>query len=115
MIEVSKVKKSFGGADNRQYVLKGVDLSVNKGQSVVILGASGSGKSTLLNIMGGLEKPDEGRVVCCGEVVSDMNDKQLTAFRRKFVGFVFQQYYLLPDMTVDKNVRMGADLVHNEN
>lgn len=114
MIEVSKVKKSFGGADNRQYVLKGVDLSVNKGQSVVILGASGSGKSTLLNIMGGLEKPDEGRVVCCGEDISEMNDKQLTAFRRKFVGFVFQQYYLLPDMTVDKNVRMGADLARNE-
>ncbi len=113
MINVSGVKKSFGTADNRQCVLKGIDLTVGDGEYVVILGASGSGKSTLLNIMGGLEKPDEGSVIYNGQDLTALNDASLTAFRRENVGFVFQQYYLLPDMNVDKNVRMGADLAKN--
>lgn len=114
MISVSGIKKSFGTADNRQSVLKGIDMTVRDGEYVVILGASGSGKSTLLNIMGGLERADEGKVSYDDRVITDLGDKELTAFRRETVGFVFQQYYLLPDMTVDKNVRMGADLAGNK-
>ena len=114
MIEVKGVKKSFGTSDNRQSVLKGVDLTISDGEYLVILGASGSGKSTLLNIIGGLERPDEGEVSYGDVVISRLKDKELTAFRRQSVGFVFQQYYLLPDMTVDKNVRMGADLAGNK-
>lgn len=114
MIKVEGITKFYGAGDSRQQVLRGVDLTVEEGSSVVILGASGSGKSTLLNIMGCLEKPDGGKVFYGAEDVTDMTDKQLTLFRRKTVGFVFQQYYLLPDMNVDKNVRMGADLAQNK-
>ncbi len=114
MIKVSGVKKSFGLAESKQEVLKGIDLTVEDGEYVVILGASGSGKSTLLNIIGGLERPDEG-TVCYGDTnIAELSDRELTEFRRENVGFVFQQYYLLPDMTVDKNVRMGADLAGNK-
>jgi len=92
-----------------------VDLTVDDGEYVVILGASGSGKSTLLNIIGGLERPSEGKVFHSEREITALNDSQLTAFRRQTVGYVFQQYYLLSDMTVDKNVRMGADLANNKN
>lgn len=114
MIKIENIKKSYGTADNRQQVLKGVNLTVNEGEYVVILGASGSGKSTLMNITGGLERPTEGKVFYGSREITLLNDRQLTAFRREKVGFVFQQYYLLPDMTVDKNVRMGADLAANK-
>jgi len=114
-IRIENVKKSFGAADNRQSALNGVDLTVDDGEYVVILGASGSGKSTLLNIIGGLERPSEGKVFHSEREITALNDSQLTAFRRQTVGYVFQQYYLLSDMTVDKNVRMGADLANNKN
>lgn len=113
MIKVENVNKFYGLGDSRQHVLKDVSLSVNDGEYVVILGASGSGKSTLLNVMGGLEKADGGKVFYGEREISALNDKQLTEFRRDKVGFVFQQYYLLPDMNVDKNVRMGAELAGN--
>ncbi|MDE6075004.1 MAG: ABC transporter ATP-binding protein [Clostridia bacterium] len=114
MIRIENVKKSYGTSDNRQQILKGIDLTVNDGEFVVILGASGSGKSTLMNIVSGLERPDEGKIYYDDREITALNDKQLTLFRRGEVGFVFQQYYLLPDMTVDKNVRMGADLAKNK-
>lgn len=114
MIRIENVKKSYGTADNRQQILKGIDLTVNDGEFVVILGASGSGKSTLMNVVSGLERPDEGKIYYDDRDITALNDKQLTLFRRGEVGFVFQQYYLLPDMTVDKNVRMGADLAKNK-
>lgn len=113
MIKIENVKKAYGSADNRQQILKGIDLTIGDGEFVVILGASGSGKSTLLNIISGLERPDEGKVFYGDSEITSFSDKQLTLFRREQVGFVFQQYYLLPDMTVDKNVRMGADLAKN--
>lgn len=112
-IVIEGITKFYGAGDSRQQVLKSVDLTVTDGSSVVILGASGSGKSTLLNIAGGLEKPDGGKVKYDGEVISELSDKMLTKFRRAHVGFVFQQYYLLPDMNVDKNVKMGAALADN--
>ena len=80
---------------------------------MVILGASGSGKSTLLNIISGLERPDEGTVCHDGTDITKLTDGQLTQFRKENVGFIFQQYYLLADMNVDKNVKMGADLAGN--
>lgn len=114
MIKAENVVKYYGVGDSRQQVLKGINLTVDDGEYVVILGASGSGKSTLLNILGGLEKADQGNVYYNDLQITSLSDKQLTEFRREKVGFVFQQYYLLPDMNVEKNVRMGADLAGNK-
>lgn len=114
MIEAKGIVKYYGTAANRQKVLKGIDLSVADGENVVILGASGSGKSTLLNVLSGLERVDEGTILYGDREITRLKDKELTAFRRENVGFVFQQYYLLPDMTVAQNVRMGADLAGNK-
>lgn len=110
MIKAENLEKFYGAADSRQQVLKGIDLTVNDGEYLVILGASGSGKSTLLNVLGGLEKADGGKVFYGDIELTALSDKELTKFRRDKVGFVFQQYYLLPDMNVEKNVKMGADL-----
>ena len=113
MIKVENVSKYYGENEARRAVLDGVSLNINDGEYVVILGASGSGKSTLLNIVGGLENPDTGKVYYGDNEITALNDKQLTEFRRENVGFVFQQYYLLPNLNVDKNVKMGANLSAN--
>ena len=113
MIKVENVCKYYGENEARRAVLDGVNLNISDGEYVVILGASGSGKSTLLNIVGGLEKPDNGKVYYGDKDITALNDKQLTEFRRENVGFVFQQYYLLPNLNVDKNVKMGANLSAN--
>lgn len=113
MIEISGITKSYGSGGNRCQVLGGINAKICDGDFVVILGASGSGKSTLLNVVSGLERPDTGSVKYDGRDITKLSDGGLTAFRRETVGFVFQQYYLLPDMTVEKNVRMGADLADN--
>ncbi len=110
MIEVKDMIKSYGTGESRFQVLKGIDLEITDGDFVVILGASGSGKSTLLNVISGLERPDSGSVLYDGTDITSFSDKELTAFRKANVGFIFQQYYLLPHMDVDKNVKMGADL-----
>lgn len=96
-------------------MLKSISLNVSDGEFVVIVGASGSGKSTLMNVMSGLENADSGNIFYNSVNLTDMTDKQLTEFRRKKVGFVFQQYYLLSNLSVDKNVRLGADLIGNKN
>lgn len=114
MITVSNLKKSFGSRNNKNEVLKGIDLKILDGDFIVILGASGSGKSTLLNCLSGLEKPDSGTVIYDEIDITKLNDSQITEFRKNYVGFIFQQYYLLPNMTVEKNVRMGADLANNQ-
>lgn len=111
MIEINQVTKSYGSGESRFQVLKGISAEIHTGDFVVILGASGSGKSTFLNVISGLEYPDSGSVKYDGRDITKLSDRDLTAFRRETVGFIFQQYYLLPNMTVDKNVRMGADLV----
>lgn len=113
MIEIHEITKSYGTHENRFQVLKGISTKIENGDFIVILGASGSGKSTLLNIISGLERPDSGSVKYDGRDITGLSDNELTAFRREKVGFIFQQYYLLPDMTVEKNVRMGADLAGN--
>ena len=113
MIEVKEITKYYGIGESRFQVLKGISLEIKDGDFTVILGASGSGKSTLLNVISGLEHPDGGRVSYDGADITTLSDQELTAFRKKTVGFIFQQYYLLPNMNVDKNVKMGADLAGN--
>ncbi len=115
MIAAKGICKFYGSGENRQEVLKGVDLNVSDGEFVVILGVSGSGKSTLLNILSGLERADSGSVQYDGTDILRLSDSELTKFRKAQVGFIFQQYYLLPHLSVEKNVRMGADLAGNRN
>lgn len=114
MIKVKNIKKFYGSKENRFQVLQGISLEINDGDFVVILGASGSGKSTLLNVISGLECPDSGEVFYDGTDITALSDNELTAFRKENVGFIFQQYYLLPNMDVARNVKMGADLAGNK-
>ena len=113
MIHAQSIIIYYGIGESRFQALRGIDLDIAKGESAVILGASGSGKSTLLNILSGLERPDGGNVFYGDEDITTLSDSALTRFRRDNIGFVFQQYYLLSGMTVEKNVRMGADLASN--
>ncbi len=113
MIAVSDITKSYGNGGNKIQVLKGISLQIADKDFTVILGASGSGKSTLLNVISGLERPDSGSVKYGTRDITKLSDGELTRFRRDNIGFIFQQYYLLPNMTVEKNVRMGADLAGN--
>ena len=106
MIQLENVHKSYG----QTKVLKGIDLQIQDQDDVVILGPSGSGKSTLLNVLSGLEKVDEGHILIQGQDLSQLTDAQLTAFRRKKIAFIFQQYYLLPNLTVRQNVKMDLGL-----
>lgn len=111
MIKAENVYKSFNGGAAE--VLKGVSLEIEDGRFAVITGASGSGKSTLMNVLSGLERADSGTVLCNGENLSAMTEKELTCFRRRVTGFVFQQYYLLPHLSVLNNVKLGAELAKN--
>ena len=113
MIAVSDITKSYGTGGSRNQVLKGISLQIADKDFTVILGASGSGKSTFLNVISGLERPDSGSVVYGKSDITKLSDGELTQFRKDNIGFIFQQYYLLPNMTVEKNVRMGADLAGN--
>lgn len=113
MIEVKNLTKSYGAGESRCQVLKGLDFSIQTGDFSVILGASGSGKSTLLHILSGLEPPDGGEVRYDGQNIASFSDKELTKFRKDNVGFIFQQYFLLPNLNVEKNVKMGAELAGN--
>lgn len=114
MIKVKNIIKSYGNGESRFQVLQSISLEIKKGDFVVILGASGSGKSTFLNIISGLERPDSGQVFYGGIDITALSDDKLTTFRKENIGFIFQQYYLLPNMDVDKNVKMGADLADNK-
>ncbi len=113
MIIAENVKKSY--KNGAVEVLKGISLKISDGAFAVITGASGSGKSTLMSVLSGLEQCDGGKILFGEENLTEMNEKQLTGFRRREVGFIFQQYYLLPHLSVDKNVRLGADLAGNKN
>lgn len=109
MIRLKGIRKSYSGRE----VLKGIDLEIADQDYLVILGASGSGKSTLLNVLSVLEKPDSGHVYYGEEDLSQLTEAQLTAFRRAKIAFIFQQYFLLPNLTVEQNVKMGANLAGN--
>ena len=109
-LEIKGIKKHYGEGESRVEVLNGIDIEVNKGEIVVLLGPSGSGKSTLLNIIGGIDDADEGYISIDGEKTADMNEKRLTQYRRKHLGYVFQMYNLIPNLTVRENIEVGAYL-----
>lgn len=113
MIKIESIHKSYGPQDNRVEVLKGISLTIQDGDFLVILGASGSGKSTLLNIISGLEYPDCGKILYDETDIAVLSDEERTKFRKEKTAFIFQQYYLLPHLNVEKNVKMGADLAKN--
>lgn len=109
-LTIHQIKKSFGQGGNRVEVLKGIDLEIAKGEFCVLLGPSGSGKSTLLNIIGGIDSADSGDIRIGGERMADMNEKRLTLYRRRHLGYIFQMYNLIPNLTVKENIEVGAYL-----
>ena len=109
-LELNQVKKSFGSGENKTEVLKGISCEIKDGNICVLLGPSGSGKSTLLNIIGGIENSDSGKIKIGDEVVGEMKEKKLTQYRRKHLGYVFQSYNLIPNLTVKENIEVGAYL-----
>lgn len=109
-LEVKEVRKSFGIGDSKVEVLKGLNLEIAKGEFCVLLGPSGSGKSTLLNIIGGIDVADEGSIIIEGEQLEDMTEKKLSLYRRKHLGYIFQMYNLIPNLTVRENIEVGAYL-----
>lgn len=112
-VEINNIKKHFGYGENKIEVLKGINLEIEKGEMCVLLGPSGSGKSTLLNIIGAIEYADDGYIAINGEKTELMNEKQLTMYRRKHLGYVFQMYNLIPNLTVRENIEVGAYLSDN--
>ena len=109
-LELNGIKKSFGEGESRVEVLKGIDAQIEKGEFCVLLGPSGSGKSTLLNIIGGIDSADEGYISINGEKTKDMNERQLTLYRRKHLGYIFQMYNLIPNLNIKENIEVGAYL-----
>ena len=109
-LTLQQIKKSFGQGESKVDVLKGIDLEMEQGEFCVLLGPSGSGKSTLLNIIGGIDQADEGEIVIHGEQMADMKEKRLTIYRRKHLGYIFQMYNLIPNLTVRENIEVGAYL-----
>lgn len=109
-LEIRGIKKSFGTGDSRVNVLKGLDLNIEKGEFCVLLGPSGSGKSTLLNIIGGIDGADECSITIEGERLEDVTEKKLSLYRRKHLGYIFQMYNLIPNLTVRENIEVGAYL-----
>ena len=112
-IKLEKVTKVYSTGEVDTVALKEVDLEINEGEIVVLLGPSGSGKSTLLNVCSGLDNPTSGTITIDGEVISEMNSKQLTKFRRDNLGFIFQQYNLLQTLSVKENVEVGHAVSKN--
>ena len=109
-LEVQGIRKSFGTGDSKVDVLKGLDLQIERGEFCVLLGPSGSGKSTLLNIIGGIDAADAGSITIDGERLEDMNEKRLSLYRRKHLGYIFQMYNLIPNLTLRENIEVGAYL-----
>ena len=107
-LEISGIKKHFGEGEIRVEVLKGIDAGIKKGEICVLLGSSGSGKSTLLNIIGGIDSADSGYISINGEKTADMNEKKLTIYRRKHLGYIFQMCNLIPNLNIKENVEVGA-------
>lgn len=112
-LEIKNIKKHFGEGESRVEVLKGIDIEIEKGEFCVLLGPSGSGKSTLLNIIGGIDAADEGYISINGEKTADMNEKALTLYRRKHLGYIFQMYNLIANLNIKENIEVGAYLSDN--
>ena len=104
LLEVCNICKTYGEGETAVHALKNVSFSVNKGEYVAIVGESGSGKSTLLNMIGALDRPEMGKVTIAGKDIFSMNDRELTIFRRRNIGFIFQAFNLIPELTVEQNI-----------
>lgn len=114
MIELRNVVKKYKDGDKEIIALNEIDLKISDNEFFVILGPSGSGKSTLINVMSALDRVDLGQVIHEDSDISNLSDSKLTKFRRDNIGFIFQAYYLLPDLNVENNIRMGANLTKNK-
>lgn len=112
-LEINNLKKSYGENESRIDVLNGLSFGIEKGEICVLLGPSGCGKSTLLNIIGGIDTADSGYISIDGEKIEDMNEKKLTLYRRKHLGYVFQMYNLIPNLNIKENVEVGKYLSDN--
>ena len=114
IVEMKNVTKIYGEKENQVLALHNVSLDIEKGSVVSVVGASGSGKSTLLNIMGGVDTPSDGTVYIDGKEITKYNDDELSIFRRRKVGFIFQAYHLIPVLTVEENIKMPVLLDHKK-
>ena len=110
ILETEDLKKYYGSGETQVRALDGVDLSVENGEFVAIVGTSGSGKSTLLHMLGGLDRPTSGRVIVDGKEIFSLKDEALTIFRRRKIGFVFQSYNLVPVLSVHENIILPVEL-----
>lgn len=114
ILKVENLTKTYGKGDNKVEALKNINLSVNKGEFVAIVGASGSGKSTLLHLLGGLDRPTGGKVIIDGESIYDYKEDKLAIFRRRKIGFVFQFFNLIPVLDLEENMALPALLDHDK-
>lgn len=112
VLACSSLSKSFHDADRELKILQGIDFSVKAHQSIAILGSSGSGKSTLLHLLGGLDNPSKGEIYWCGQPITQLSEKKKCLFRNRYLGFVYQFHYLLPEFTALENVAMPLLLGH---
>lgn len=112
-LEIKGARRAYGLGNNKVQVLKGIDLDLEEGKICTILGPSGSGKSTLLNVIGGLETIDYGEITINGIKISELNPKELTKYRRDLLGFIFQFYNLVPNLTVKENIEVCEYLSNN--
>lgn len=110
IVRTENLKKTYSGGESAVHALRGVDISIARGESVAIIGASGSGKSTLLHLIGGIDRPTEGKVFLEGKDIYAQNDEELALFRRRQVGFVFQMFNLVPHLTVYENIVLPLGL-----
>lgn len=114
IVTMENVTKVYGENETRVWGLHNVNLKVEQGETLAIVGASGSGKSTLLHIMGGVDVPTSGKVVVDGKDITKLNDEQMSVFRRRKIGFVFQAYHLIPVLSVEENITMPILLDHRK-
>ena len=114
IVEMKNVTKIYGEKENQVLALHNVNLDIEKGSVVSVVGASGSGKSTLLNIMGGVDTPSDGTIIVDGKDITKYTDDELSIFRRRKVGFIFQAYHLIPVLTVEENIKMPVLLDHRK-
>lgn len=112
-LSIKDLKKSFGEDEYKTEVLKGIDFEIEKGEICVLLGPSGSGKSTLLNIIGGIDQPNSGTIMIQGKTISTLKENDLTHYRRKHLGYVFQMYNLISHLNVEQNIDVGKYLSKN--
>lgn len=114
IVKMEHVTKIYGEGNTRVWALDDVNLTINKGEVVAVVGASGSGKSTLLHVMGGVDTPNEGNVIVDGKDITRLTDEEMSVFRRRKIGFVFQAYHLIPVLTVEENIKMPILLDHRK-